>query len=260
MKNAFIPTPNYFSSPNSNQRTMLEVKDLSVNYRGHHALDGISFTVAAGQVVGIIGPNGAGKSTMLKAMLGLIACGGAVKYCEMPLKQQRQKVAYVPQRSHIDWDYPTTVKNVVMMARTVKTGLFRRPSRMSKEFVRIALERVGIWNLRDRPIGELSGGQQQRVFLARAIAQQADVLFFDEPFTGVDRQTEEVIFDIFDELKSQQKILLVVNHDLGDTLKHYDELMLLNKKLIAFGSRAEVITPININQAYGHNFGLLISG
>jgi ABC-type Mn2+/Zn2+ transport system ATPase subunit len=210
--------------------------------------------------VGIIGPNGAGKSTMLKAMLGLITCNGKVMYGGLPLRQQLQKVAYVPQRSHIDWDYPTTVKNVVMMSRTVKTGLFRRPSRMSRELVRTALERVGIWDLRNRPIGELSGGQQQRVFLARAIAQQADILLFDEPFTGVDRQTEEVIFDIFAQLKAQQKILLVVNHDLGDSLKHYDELILLNRKLVALGSQAEVITPININKAYGHNFGLLISG
>jgi manganese/iron transport system ATP-binding protein len=260
MKNAFIPAPTYFPSPKPDRRNMLEVKDVSANYRGHQALEGISFTVAPSRVVGVIGPNGAGKSTMLKAMLGLIAASGTVRYCGEPLRQQRQKVAYVPQRSHIDWDYPTTVQNVVMMARTVKTGLFRCPSRMSRELVRTALERVGIWNLRNRPIGELSGGQQQRVFLARAIAQQADILLFDEPFTGVDRQTEEVIFDIFDELKSQQKILLVVNHDLGDTLKHYDELILLNKKLVAFGSQAEVITAININKAYGHNFGLLISG
>jgi manganese/iron transport system ATP-binding protein len=260
MKNALVPTPMYLVSQNLHQRNMLEVKNLSANYRCHQALEGISFEIAPSRVVGIIGPNGAGKSTMLKAMLGLIASNGTVIYDGVPLRQQRQKVAYVPQRSHIDWDYPTTVKNVVMMARTVKTGLFRHPSRMSRELVKGALERVGIWDLKDRPIGELSGGQQQRVFLARAIAQQADVLFFDEPFTGVDRQTEEVIFDIFDELKAQQKILLVVNHDLGDTLKHYDELILLNRKLVALGTQAEVITPSNINQAYGHNFGLLISG
>jgi manganese/iron transport system ATP-binding protein len=259
MKNVFVPVPVYPVPQNPHQSQMLEVKKLSANYRCHQALEGINFAIASGQVVGVIGPNGAGKSTMLKAMLGLIASNGIVMYGGVPLKRQRQKVAYVPQRSHIDWDYPTTVKNVVMMARTVKTGLFRRPSRMSRELVKTALERVGIWDLRDRPIGELSGGQQQRVFLARAIAQQADILFFDEPFTGVDRQTEEVIFDIFDELKSQQKILLVVNHDLGDTLKHYDQLILLNKKLIALGSQTEVITPNNINQAYGHNFGLLIS-
>jgi ABC-type Mn2+/Zn2+ transport system ATPase subunit len=239
---------------------VLRVENLSVRYRGNLVLDEISFTVEPGQVIGVIGPNGAGKSTMIKAMLGLISvASGLVLLDGKPLKKQLGKVAYVPQRSQIDWDYPTTVGKVVMMARTLKTGLFRRPSKQSKELVRAALERVDIWNLRDRPIGQLSGGQQQRVFIARAIAQEADVLFFDEPFTGIDRKTEDIIFEIFRELKSQQKILLVVNHDLGDTLKQYDQLLLLNKYLIAMGFREEVITSTNIQRAYGHNFGLAIS-
>ncbi len=239
---------------------MLEVENLSVRYRGNEALEKVSFAIATGQIVCVIGPNGAGKSTMLKAMLGLVGnSSGSVKFCGKPLKQQRDKVAYIPQRSHIDWDYPTTVENVVMMGRTLKTGLFRGYSRQSRELVRAALERVGIWNLRDRQIGQLSGGQQQRVFLARALAQQADILFFDEPFTGVDIKTEEVIFEIFSKLKLENKTLLVISHDLGDTLKHYDKLILLNKYLVALGSREEVITPVNIQKAYGHNFGLAIS-
>ncbi|PAX51728.1 metal ABC transporter ATP-binding protein [Brunnivagina elsteri] len=239
---------------------MLEVENLSVRYRGNEALEKVSFAIATGQLVGVIGPNGAGKSTMLKAMLGLVANStGWVKFCGKPLKQQRGKVAYIPQRSHIDWDYPTTVWNVVMMGRTLKTGLFRGYSRQSKELVEAALERVGIWNLRDRQIGQLSGGQQQRVFLARALAQEADILFFDEPFTGVDIKTEEIIFEIFSKLKLENKTLLVISHDLGDTLRHYDQLILLNKYLVALGSREEVITPGNIQKAYGHNFGLAIS-
>ncbi|WP_017745199.1 metal ABC transporter ATP-binding protein [Scytonema hofmannii] len=237
--------------------SMLKVYNLSVRYRGNLALEGISFTVEPSQSIGIIGPNGAGKSTLIKAMLGLIPiCSGSVRFCGQPLKQQLSRVAYIPQRSVIDWDYPTTVKKVVMMGRTVQTGLFRRPSRQSRELVKMALQRVDIWNLRDRPIGQLSGGQQQRVFLARAIAQQADILLFDEPFTGVDYKTEEIIFDIFRELKTQQKTLLIINHDLGDTLKQYDQLLLLNKHLVAWGCREEVITPVNIQKAYGHNFGL----
>ncbi|NJL10747.1 MAG: metal ABC transporter ATP-binding protein [Calothrix sp. SM1_7_51] len=239
---------------------MLLVENLSVRYRGNWALEKVSFAIKPGQLVGTIGPNGAGKSTMVKAMLGLVPISsGVVKFCDEYLKQQLAKVAYIPQRSAIDWDYPTTVLKVVMMGRTVKTGLFQNISRQSRELVEMALKRVEIWNLRDRPLGQLSGGQQQRVFLARALAQEADILFFDEPFTGVDRKTEEIIFEIFQELKNQDKTLLVINHDLGDTLKHYDQLLLLNKELIALGSREQVITATNIQKAYGHNFGLSLS-
>ncbi|MGL5065411.1 MAG: metal ABC transporter ATP-binding protein, partial [Microcoleus sp.] len=157
---------------------MLEVQDLAVNYRGIWALNSINFSLKPGQLTGLLGPNGAGKSTMVKAMLGLIpACRGRVKYGGNLLKEQLQRVAYVPQRSHIDWDYPITVENAVMMARTVQTGWFRSPSRQSRELVAAALQRVGMWELRNRQIGELSGGQQQRIFLARSLAQQADLFF-----------------------------------------------------------------------------------
>jgi manganese/iron transport system ATP-binding protein len=239
---------------------MLEVQNLSVRYRGNFALQNVSFSLKSGQLLGILGPNGAGKSTLVKAMLGLISVsGGTVRFNGQPLKRQLTQVAYVPQRSQIDWDYPTTVWRVVLMGRTVKTGLFRPPSRQSLELARAALERVGIWELRDRPIGQLSGGQQQRVFLAKAIAQQAEILFFDEPFTGVDRKTEEVIFRIFQELKAEQKTLLVINHDLGETLKQYDSLLLLNRELIAIGPQRLVMTTENIHDAYGHDFRLLSS-
>ena len=180
-------------SGGSNMEAMLKVQDLSVRYRGHYALEKIDFDMGPAQMVGIVGPNGAGKSTLVKGILGLIpVSSGSVRFYGHPLRQVLAKISYVPQRVSIDWDYPTTVWNVVMMGRTVKTGLFRQASRQSRELVELALKRVGVWDLRDRQIGELSGGQQQRVFLARSLAKEAELLIFDEPFTGVDRRTEEI--------------------------------------------------------------------
>ncbi|MEH2394155.1 MAG: metal ABC transporter ATP-binding protein [Nostoc sp.] len=237
---------------------MLEVKHLAVNYRGVIAVENVSFRSLPGQIVGVIGPNGAGKSTMVKAILGLVpTTSGVVKFRDRALKQQLSSVAYVPQRSQIDWDYPITVWHVVLMARTVHTGWFRAPSRFSQEIVKDALARVGMLELRSRQIGELSGGQQQRVFLARALAQQAELLFFDEPFVGVDKKTEAIMFDVFEELKSQGKILLVVTHDLGTILKKCDQLLLLNKQIIANGCMNEVMTADNIQRAYGDSVFIL---
>ncbi len=231
---------------------MLEVQNLAVNYRGVRALLNVSFSLEPGQLVGVIGPNGAGKSTMIKAMLGLVpATSGVVKFCDRSLKQQLQRVAYVPQRSQIDWDYPATVWTVVMMARSAHTGWFRSPSRQSKGIVAEALQRVGILELRRRQIGELSGGQQQRVFLARAIAQQAELFLFDEPLAGIDKKTEAILFQVFNELKAEGKTLLVSSHEWGQALTQYDRLLLLNQNLIANGSPQEVMTLENIQRAYG---------
>ena len=231
---------------------MLEIQKLAVNYRGIQGLAPVSFQIRAGQLVGLIGPNGAGKSTMLKAMLGLIpTTSGQVKYCTCPLHQQLQKVAYVPQRSQIDWDYPVTVWNVVMMARSRQLGWFHSPDRAAKAIVQAALERVEMFSLRHRRIGELSGGQQQRVFLARALAQEAEIFLFDEPFTGVDKKTEAVMFEVFNELRSNGKILLVSSHEWAQSLNQIDRLLLLNQSLIADGSPAQVMTAENIQRAYG---------
>jgi manganese/iron transport system ATP-binding protein len=231
---------------------MLDVQHLAVNYRNIRGLDAVSFQVAPGQLVGLVGPNGAGKSTMLKAMLGLVpVASGEVNYCTCPLHRQLQKVAYVPQRSHIDWDYPITVWNVVLMARTRHLGWFRNPGARAHAQVRTALERVQMLHLKDRRIGELSGGQQQRVFLARALAQDAEVFLFDEPFTGVDQTTETILFDVFHELRSQGKILLVSSHEWGNTLSQLDRLLLLNQRLIADGPPTQVMTPDNLHKAYG---------
>jgi manganese/iron transport system ATP-binding protein len=231
---------------------MLLVQHLTVNYRHVKALENISFKLRPGSVVGLLGPNGAGKSTLIKALLGLIPVqSGQVNYGDRPLHQQRRQVAYVPQRSQIDWDYPTTVRNVVMLGRTVHTGWFRSPSRRSAMIVEESLERVGMLDLANRPIGGLSGGQQQRVFLARAIAQEADLLLLDEPLAAVDKKTEALVFQLYDELKAEGKTLLISGHEWGGILNHYDELLLLNQTLIAQGVPQAVMNPDNIQRAYG---------
>jgi manganese/iron transport system ATP-binding protein len=235
---------------------MLEVQRLTVNYRGVRGLDPVSFQVKPGQLVGIIGPNGAGKSTLLKALLGLVPiANGEVHYGTAPLHQQLDRVAYIPQRSQIDWDYPITVWNVVLMARTRQLGWFRSPNRAAKDIVSAALDRVEMLHLRHRRIGELSGGQQQRVFLARALAQQADLFLFDEPFTGVDQRTEAIMLEVFAELRSQGKILLLSTHEWGQSLNQLDRLLLLNQSLIADGPPQQVMTPENLRQAYGNHLG-----
>ncbi|ERN42663.1 ABC-type Mn/Zn transport system, ATPase component [Rubidibacter lacunae KORDI 51-2] len=231
---------------------MLEIQNLSVNYRGVRALHDVSFQIPEGQLVGILGPNGAGKSTLVEAILNLVpVTRGVIRFQGLPLRRQLLKISYVPQRSKIDWDYPVTVWNTVMMAQTVQARLFRGFSPQARELAEAALARVEIYDLKDRPIGELSGGQQQRVFLARALAKEAELYIFDEPFTSVDRKTEDIIFDVFQELRKASKTLLVIDHDLGESLAFYDRLLLLNKRLIAQGSPQEVVTADNLERAYG---------
>ena len=236
----------------------LEVEDLNVSYRGTTALEKVSFSASPGEMVGVIGPNGAGKSTLVKAILGLVPIGsGIVRFRSSAIKKQLCSVAYVPQKSQIDWDYPITVWNVVMMARTMHTKWWQSPSLESQQIVKSALERVGMFKWRSRQIGELSGGQQQRVFLARALAQQAELFLFDEPFSGVDKATELIMYDVFDELKQNGKILMVITHDLGLSLTKCDSLLLLNKKIVANGSFKQVITTENLKLAYGGTVLLL---
>ena len=230
----------------------LTVEHLTVNYRDVQALRNLSFTIQPGQLVGILGPNGAGKSTLIKAMLGLLPpVTGRVTYGEDSLAHQLDRVAYVPQRSQIDWSFPATVWDVVMMARVKQTGWLRPFSPTSRQAVKQALERVGLADLSQRPLANLSGGQQQRVFLARALAQGADLFCFDEPFVGVDQKTETLLFEVFQELARAGKILLVVNHDLGEPITNFDQLILLNQELIAVGPRQWVLTPDHIRRAYG---------
>jgi len=230
---------------------MLEVQNLSVNYRGVAALDDISLSVGAGELVGLIGPNGAGKSTLIQALLGLVPSRGQVLFHGVPLRRRRRSVAYVPQRSRIDWDYPITAGQVAMMAQSALAGWFRRPSQRAKQRVTVALERVDMLHLCDRPIGQLSGGQQQRVFLARALAQGADLLLLDEPFTGIDKKTEALMLGIFAELQAEGKTLVVCSHEWGDALHRYDRLLLLNRRLLADDTPTAVMTFDNIQRAYG---------
>jgi len=234
--------------------TCLTIDHLTVNYRDTQALRNINLMLESGQLVGIFGPNGAGKSTLIKAALGLIpAMTGRVIWGDRPLIDQLDQVAYVPQRSQIDWSFPATVWDVVMMGRTQKTGWFQRYSAVSRRIAAAVLERVGMADYGDRRIGSLSGGQQQRVFLARALAQEADLFCFDEPFVGVDQMTEEVLFRIFGELAAEGKLVLVVNHDLGESIANFDQLVLLNRELIAAGPRSHVLTPDNMRRAYGNS-------
>lgn len=234
--------------------TTINITHLSVSYRQQKALNDINCVIKAGRLTGIFGPNGAGKSTLMKAMLGLVNINsGRILYQDQPLIQQLDKVAYVPQRSHIDWNYPATVWDVVMMGRVKKTGWLRSFSNISRQVGKSALIRVGMESFIHRPIGELSGGQQQRVFLARALTQEADIFCFDEPFVGIDQKTQGIIFQVFQELANEGKIVLVVNHDLGESITHFDDLILLNRELIASGSREQVLTKANLDHAYGGN-------
>lgn len=230
----------------------ITVDHLTVNYRSVQALRNINFTVEPGQLVGVFGPNGAGKSTLVKAMLGLIpTVTGQVMYGKRPLAEQLDQTAYVPQRSQIDWTFPATVWDVVMMGRVRKTGYFQRFSATSRQIAAQSLERVGMSEFRNRRIGDLSGGQQQRVFLARSLAQEAELFFLDEPFVGVDQKTEAILFSIFRELAAAGKSVLVVNHDLGESITNFDQLLLLNKELIAYGNRDRVLSADNMSRAYG---------
>ncbi|QEI41685.1 Zinc import ATP-binding protein ZnuC [Dolichospermum sp. UHCC 0315A] len=245
-----IPTQ-VIKSIDMNSSTAINITNIGVHYRTQEALRDVNCTIKPGRITGIFGPNGAGKSTLMKAILGLVPMSsGQVLYANKPVMQQLEKVAYVPQRSQIDWNYPATVWDVVMMGRVKKTGWLRSFSTVSRQIAKQALERVGIGELKNRPIGELSGGQQQRVFLARALTQEAEIFCFDEPFVGIDQKTQAIIFEVFQELAKNNKIVLVVNHDLGESITHFDDLILLNCELIATGSRQQVLTEENLYRAY----------
>ena len=232
---------------------MLTIQHLSVNYRGIEALTEVSLRLHPGEWVGLIGPNGAGKSTLVKAILGLTPYRGTILLNGTSVKRQRRHVAYVPQRSQIDWDYPVTAWNVVMMAQAKALGWGRSPNGKTKELVSEALNRVEMLSLKHRPIGQLSGGQQQRVFLARALAQQPDLFLLDEPFSGIDKKTEAVMLNIFADLSHQGKTLLVCSHEWGEALNRYDRLLLLNRRVLANDTPQAVMTMDNIQQAYGTN-------
>lgn len=216
-----------------------------------YALHGLSFTVETGDRVAVVGPNGAGKSTLFKVIAGTLKPrAGAINiYGHDP--GEHICIAYVPQRSQIDWSFPATVEDVVMMGRVGQIGLFRRPGNDDWAIVRQSLERVHAEHLAQKQIGELSGGQQQRIFIARALAQRAELLMLDEPFTGLDAPSHEALFNILDGLHEDGVTILIATHDLNLAGEHFDRVMLLNKKLIAFGAPADVLTSDNLITAYG---------
>lgn len=236
----------------------LKIFQLSVNYEKTPVLWDISLEVPPGHLIGIIGPNGAGKSTLIKAALELIKpLSGRVEFFDKPLSEVRQRVAYVPQRETVDWDFPITVQDLVLMGRYGHLGLFRRPTKDDIAIARHYLERVSMLEFAHRQISQLSGGQQQRVFLARALAQEADIYFMDEPFAAIDHSTEIVIMELLRELKNSGKTVFVVHHDLNTVESYYDWLIILNMRLIACGKVPTVFNSHNLMQAYGKNNLLL---
>ena len=230
----------------------LEVDNVRVSYNGHPALDDLSFQVAHGARIAVVGPNAAGKTTLFKALVGLVHLNAGHIYIHgQPLGHHQDCVAYVPQREEVDWRFPVTVFDVVMMGRFGQQGFLSRPSTSDREAVAQSLEQLGIVDLADRPIGELSGGQQQRVFLARALAQEPHILLMDEPFTGVDFTTQETTLELLEHLQSQEVTAMVSTHDLTLASERFDQVLLLNKRIVAYGSPQEVFTPQNLSQAFG---------
>jgi manganese/iron transport system ATP-binding protein len=231
---------------------------LTVRYNGRlPALEDISFTLPRGERVAVVGPNGAGKSTLFKVIAGVLAptSGRVEVYGHCP--NEHICIAYVPQRSQVDWSFPVTVADVVMMGRVGRLGLLRWPRRRDWEIVSESLRLVDMAEMADRQIGELSGGQQQRVFIARALAQEAEILLMDEPLTGLDLPTQEALFRILDQLRERKVTVMVATHDLNQAADRFDRLILLNRRLIAMGRAAEVLTPAHLAAAYGGQITML---
>lgn len=240
------------------ENPILEVHDLTVSYDSKPVLWNVDLTIPEGALVGIMGPNGAGKSTLIKAIMGLLPLSsGYVKLFEQPLDTIRQRISYVPQKESVDWDFPTTVLDVVMMGRYGKLGLFKRPSKHDKEVALQCIEQVGMSDYIHRQISQLSGGQQQRAFLARALAQEADLYFMDEPFAGVDAATERAVISLLREMSAAGKTIIVVHHDLQSAQHYFDWVVLLNMHLVASGPTKDALTESLLEKTYGGKLTLL---
>ena len=246
-------TPLYPHVPHNPDAPILEVAKLTVRYDGHFALENITFHLHAGERVAVVGPNGAGKSTLFKVVAGVLPpTSGEVKISGYG-PRGHICIAYVPQRSQVDWRFPASVADVVMMGRIGQIGLFRWPRRCDWDIVHAALEAVDMNSLANRQIGELSGGQQQRTFLARALAQEAELVLMDEPLNGLDTPSQEAILSLLEKLRQQMITVMVATHDLGQAARAFDRVMLLNRHLVRFGSPQEVLTSENLLHAYsGH--------
>lgn len=243
---------------NNSPHFAIQVTDLTVAYKEKPVLWDVDLEVPDGILMAIVGPNGAGKTTLIKAILGLIEpAAGQVLIQGAPYKEQRHLVGYVPQRGSVDWDFPTTVIDVVMMGRYGALGWFKRPGKSERRAAMEALEKVGMATFAERQISQLSGGQQQRVFLARALVQDASIYFMDEPFQGVDAVTERAIIVLLQELRASGKTVVVVHHDLQTVPDYFDWVMLINVRRVASGPVSEVFTDENLRLAYGGRVAFL---
>lgn len=233
-------------------KTALEVHNLTVSYDQSPVLWDVDFIIPQGKITGVIGPNGSGKTTLIKTIMGILKPdSGFVRVLDQKLDQVRKKVAYVPQKESVDWDFPATVKDVVKMGRYKPLRFWKRLTATDHQIVNDAIEQVGLTAFKDRQIAQLSGGQQQRVFLARALAQKADIYFMDEPFVGVDAATENAILNILQSMIVQGKTVVIVHHDLHTVAKYFDYIILLNTRMVACGPKNEVLTKENLENAYG---------
>lgn len=236
----------------------LSIHDMTVAYHRKPVLWDIDYNAPPGKLIAIVGPNGSGKTTLIKAALGLLPmASGTVRFFGRPLGEQRSRVGYVPQRESVDWDFPVNALDVVAMGLYRRIGWLWPVTRRYRQQALASLERVGMADFAMRQISQLSGGQQQRVFLARALAQQADLYLMDEPFVGVDAATEKAIVSILQELRSAGKTALVVHHDLETVTEYFDEVLLLNMRIVASGPTSHVFTPENLRKTYGGKLSLL---
>ncbi len=236
----------------------IEAHDICVSYERRPVLWGLDFAIPAGKTIAIVGPNGAGKSTLIKVIMGLVPlASGWVKIFGEPVRSRRSLIAYVPQREQIDWDFPVSAFDVVLMGRYGALPFWGRPKKADREIALHSLSRVGMSDFADRHISQLSGGQQQRVFIARALAQEANIYLMDEPFSGVDAATEKTILDLFSELTANGKTLICVHHDLHTVQEFFDWTLLLNLRQVAFGPTSEVFTAENLSKTYGGRLGIL---
>ena len=236
----------------------IDIENVTVAYHGKVALHSASLQLQAGTICGLVGMNGAGKSTLFKAIMGFVKPNtGRVLINGLPIRQVQKSnlVAYVPQSEEVDWNFPINVYDVVMMGRYGYMNLLRIPRSIDKQAVRESLERVEMWDMRDRQIGELSGGQKKRTFFARALAQQAQVLLLDEPFAGVDIKTEKMMINLLMELRQTGHTILVSTHDLASITTFCDQVVLINRSILAYGNTSEVFTEENLSRTFGGSVG-----
>lgn len=246
------------SSVDHSAAVPVSIHDLTVAYDRRPVLWDIDLDIPEGSIVGVVGPNGAGKSTLLKAILDLVPiASGQIRIYGQPYRNSRQLVAYVPQRETVDWDFPISARELVVMGRYGVIGWFRRPGSADFDAADAALERVGMADYGSRQISQLSGGQQQRIFLARALTQDSRIYFMDEPFSGVDAATEEAIILLLHELRTKGRTIVVVHHDLQTVRSYFDHLIMLNMRLVAAGATNEVFTEENLKRTYGGKLTLL---